>query len=161
MCSASGWLARGKNEKNQISVRKMTETTLIHMPCLPKFHRAAGKGSFRIRLIMMQTNEMMYEERREATPNEAIALKAAVEPMLIKDRRTVMTNETITAFTGTFQPGFTCSKQSAATYDYGRQEPSTQGGKKGKNSHAPGKRKMASLHPSQKQRAGEMPWQHC
>lgn len=110
MCSASGWLASGKNEKNQITVRKMTETTLIHMPCLPKLHRAAGKGSFRMRLMMRQTNEMMYEERREATPNEAMALKAAVEPMLIKDRRIVITNETMTAFTGTFQPGLTCSK---------------------------------------------------
>lgn len=110
MCSASGWLVRGKKQKNQINVRKITETTLIHMPCLPKLHRAAGKGSFRMRLMIRQTNEIMYEVRREATPKEAIALKAAVEPMLIKDRRIVTTNETMTAFTGTFQPGFTCSK---------------------------------------------------
>lgn len=60
--------------------------------------------------MMRQINEMMYEERREATPNEAIALKAAVEPMLIKERRIVMTNETMTAFTGTFQPGLTLFK---------------------------------------------------
>lgn len=60
-----------------------------------------------MRLMMRQTKEMIYDERREATPNEAIALKAAVEPMLIRERRIVMSNEIMTELTGMFQPGFT------------------------------------------------------
>ena len=50
---------------------------------------------------------MMYDERREATPREAMALKATVEPMLIMDKRIVMQRETITEFKGIFQPGLT------------------------------------------------------
>jgi hypothetical protein len=34
-------------------------------------------------------------------------LSAVVEPMLISDKRTVTASETITAFNGIFQPGFT------------------------------------------------------
>ena len=98
---------------------------------------------------------MIYEERREATPNEAIALKAVVEPMLIRDSRIAMTNETMTELTGTFQPGFTCPNR-LANHDRGKAKAIPI-----KNSHAPGKQNMASLHPSQKQKAGEMPWQHC
>ena len=62
-----------------------------------------------MRLSRRQEKEMMYEEMRDATPREAIALKATVEPMLMRERRTVMMKETRTALRGMFQPGLTCS----------------------------------------------------
>jgi hypothetical protein len=41
-------------------------------------------------------------------PREAIALKAVLEPMLIRDKRIVMQKETRTEFRGMSQPGRTC-----------------------------------------------------
>jgi len=37
-----------------------------------------------------------------------MALRASVEPMLIRERRIVTTRETRTAFRGMFHPGVTC-----------------------------------------------------
>jgi hypothetical protein len=39
--------------------------------------------------------------------SELIALKATVDPILIKDKRAVITRETMTALRGMFQPGVT------------------------------------------------------
>ena len=39
---------------------------------------------------------------------ELIALKATVEPMLIKERSVVMSHVSKTELRGMFQPGFTC-----------------------------------------------------
>jgi hypothetical protein len=38
---------------------------------------------------------------------ELIALRATVEPMLMRERRTVMTSEIMTALSGMFQPDLT------------------------------------------------------
>jgi len=51
--------------------------------------------------------EMIYEEMRPAIPTEAMMLKAKLEPMLIKDRKTVKQKETRTEFRGMPQPGRT------------------------------------------------------
>jgi hypothetical protein len=37
-----------------------------------------------------------------------MALKAAVEPMLMRESSVVMTNVRMTEFSGMFQPGLTC-----------------------------------------------------
>ena len=42
-----------------------------------------------------------------AVPRDAMALNATVEPMLIRERRIVIANETITAFNGISHPGRT------------------------------------------------------
>ena len=44
--------------------------------------------------------EIVYEEMSAATPSETILLNAIVLPMLIMDRRTVMTNDTIKLLRG-------------------------------------------------------------
>ena len=41
-------------------------------------------------------------------PRDAMALKAVLEPMLIRDRRMVMQKDTRTEFRGMSQPGRTC-----------------------------------------------------
>lgn len=50
---------------------------------------------------------MMYVESKALVPMDEIALKAAVEPMLMSERREVKTNVIRTAFRGMFQPGLT------------------------------------------------------
>lgn len=50
---------------------------------------------------------MMYEERRAAVPNDAMALNATVLPILMRDKRHVMQKETKTALTGISRPGLT------------------------------------------------------
>ena len=45
---------------------------------------------------------------REATPREAMALKATEEPMLMRERRMVMARETRTELRGMFWVGLTC-----------------------------------------------------
>lgn len=42
-----------------------------------------------------------------AVPREAMALNATLEPMLIRERRIVIANETIIAFSGISHPGRT------------------------------------------------------
>jgi hypothetical protein len=44
--------------------------------------------------------DMEYDEMSAATPRETMLLKAMVLPMLIRDRRTVMTNETMRLLRG-------------------------------------------------------------
>jgi len=43
-------------------------------------------------------------------PRDAIALNAVVEPMLIRESRIVIQNETITELSGMSQPGRTCAR---------------------------------------------------
>lgn len=52
--------------------------------------------------------EMMYVPRRAETAREPMALKATVEPMLMSERRQVMTKVISTALRGMFHPGLTC-----------------------------------------------------
>ena len=53
--------------------------------------------------------DMMYELRIAPTVSEAIALNATAEPRLMRDKRQVMTKDTMTAFNGMSQPGRTCT----------------------------------------------------
>lgn len=50
---------------------------------------------------------MRYEEMRAATPRETRALKATLEPMLIRERRQQMQKVTRMEFRGMSQPGRT------------------------------------------------------
>ena len=49
-------------------------------------------------------------ERRALVPIEVSALKAAVLPMLIRERREVMSQVIRTALRGMFQPGLICDR---------------------------------------------------
>lgn len=60
-----------------------------------------------MRLISRQDIVMMYEDIIAPMVRVTMARRAADEPMLISDKRIVTISETITAFRGMFQPGFT------------------------------------------------------
>jgi hypothetical protein len=51
---------------------------------------------------------IMYEDIRAEIMMDSMALRATVEPMLIRDMRMDMARETRTAFRGIFIPGLTC-----------------------------------------------------
>ena len=83
------------------------EKSLMGPPSFPRLQRAGGSFMPRHLLMRTQVMEMMYEEIRDAVPREAMALKATVEPMLIRERRIVMRKEINTAFNGMSHPGRT------------------------------------------------------
>lgn len=60
----------------------------------------------------MQPIEMIYVESRALVPIDVRAWKAAVLPILIRERRLVMRNVMRTAFKGIFQPGLIYARQS-------------------------------------------------
>lgn len=91
----------------EIGIRLQIEKILIGAPHFPRLHRAAGRASFFHRLRHTQLIETIYDEMRAATPREAMALNAVVEPMLIRDNRIVIMKETRTEFKGISQPGRT------------------------------------------------------
>lgn len=64
-----------------------------------------------MRLSSRQPMVIMYEDISELIVSVTMARRAVVEPMLIRERRAVTTKETITAFSGMFQPGATYSCQ--------------------------------------------------
>jgi hypothetical protein len=100
-------VSTGKKMKTQTTSRNMTAPTLMKIPAFPRDHRRVGKGSFRNRRRMRQMKDIMYVASKAETASEPIALKATVDPMLINERRQVMTKVIMTAFKGIFQAGFT------------------------------------------------------
>lgn len=58
---------------------------------------------------MRHARVITYEKRKETPPRELIALRATVDPRLIRDSNAVMNTVRQTARSGIFQPG--------ATYD--------------------------------------------
>lgn len=48
---------------------------------------------------------IMYEQSRETVVRARMALRAAVEPMLIRESKAVTVRETMTAFRGMLEPG--------------------------------------------------------
>lgn len=85
---------------------------MTKIPYLPIVQRADG-SVFGCRSLRISRHEidMAYDEIRAATPSETMLLKAMVLPILIKDNRTVMTNETMRLLRGIGFPEIT------VTYD--------------------------------------------
>jgi len=61
--------------------------------------------------MMRQTKDIMYVASKALTAKDPIALNAAVEPILMRERRQVITKVRRTALSGIFQPGLTCRCQ--------------------------------------------------
>lgn len=80
-----------------------------------------------------------------------MALKATLEPMLIKERRVVTRSEIITEFRGIFQPGLTCRNEMSSA-DVGEIDESLR---------MKGKGRMACHRLERRRRAGEMRWLRC
>ena len=63
------------------------------------------------RLKIRQDMEMIYVDSSALVAIELMALKATVEPMLIRERSVVVRKVSKTELRGIFQPGFTCFGQ--------------------------------------------------
>ena len=64
--------------------------------------------------MIIHDNEMKYAESQAPTISEMKAFNAASDPRLMRDKRMVITRETITALSGTFLPGLTCIRKMLA-----------------------------------------------
>jgi hypothetical protein len=107
MVSGSTVEVSGKKANTNTGSRKHSAPMLIAMPNRPSDHLCGGRGCPLIRLRSTQAIVIMYEDIIAPMVRVTTARSAVVEPMLISDKRTVTASETITAFNGIFQPGFT------------------------------------------------------
>lgn len=103
----------GNMANTKTGIRKARAPMLIANPYRPKVQRWGGKGWPRSRLTIRQEMVIMYEVINEVIVRETIANRATSEPILIRERRTVMTRETMTELSGMFHPGVTCQGQLA------------------------------------------------
>lgn len=97
----------GKKANTNTGHKKHRAPILIAMPKRPSVHLCGGRGWPLMRLSSTQAIVMIYEDIIAPMVRVTIARSAVVEPMLISDKRIVTTRETITAFKGMFQLGFT------------------------------------------------------
>lgn len=97
----------GKNAKVIAMHSHKTAMPLTQMPNLPSENFEGRRTSFRHRLTNMHEMLIAYDDNMAQVPIEATVLKATVLPILIRDRPTVMPNETRTLFKGISQPGRT------------------------------------------------------
>lgn len=107
MVSGSTVEVSGKKANTNTGHRKHSAPMLIAIPNRPSVHLCGGRGSPLIRLRSRQAIVMMYEDIIAPMVKVTMARSAVVEPMLMSDKRTVTASETITAFKGMFQLGFT------------------------------------------------------
>lgn len=107
MPSASTVELSGKKANTKTGRRKHSAAMFIAIPKRPRLHLCGGSGSPRIRLRTRQLMVMMYEDIIAPIVRVTIARSAVEEPILMSDKSTVTTNDTITAFNGIFHPGFT------------------------------------------------------
>lgn len=80
---------------------------LIAKPYLPRLKCDFRSGSLRHLFCKRQDMDTMYEDSNAHSASEEMLLKATVEPVLISARRHDTANDTMTALTGTSQPGRT------------------------------------------------------
>jgi hypothetical protein len=97
----------GKKANTNTGHKKHSAPMLIAIPNRPSVHLCGGSGWPLIRLRSTQPIVMMYEDIIAPIVRVTMASSAVVEPILMSDKRIVTTRETITAFKGMFQPGFT------------------------------------------------------
>ena len=82
--------------------------TLIGIPKRPKLHRALGKVSgCQSRRCKTQPTEIEYDNMSATVLRDAIALKAAVDPRLMRERSTVRRQDSVTALAGIWSLGWT------------------------------------------------------
>ena len=87
---------------------------LTPTPQRPSEKRAGGSGSPRRRLAKMLPMESMYELRRADMVKDTMALRATLDPRLMRAMTTPKTMDTMTALRGMFHPGLTCYKRSTS-----------------------------------------------
>ena len=77
-------MAGRKKEKMTDMIKEPAEITLTGSPALPSDHGPNSMFSPFIRLIVISPMGVKYDMKRPAMISETMALKAAVEPMLMR-----------------------------------------------------------------------------
>ena len=95
-----GFIAPGQNEKNMAMMVQIRAKTLAGTPNMPSF-----QGPYL--MSRMRAIGGMYEPKKPATTREMRALKASVEPILMRARRRVMTVVTPIETSGSLVRGST------------------------------------------------------
>lgn len=104
---ASTGVAVGKKQKTKNVERNPSAIALITKPQRPRVKADGGSGSRRSRFRKMQPIESIYELSNADIVRETIALRATLEPRLIREIATPHAKETTTALRGMFHPGLT------------------------------------------------------
>jgi hypothetical protein len=107
MVLGSTGVAMGKKLQTNSMKRKQRAPILMAIPYRPSVHFRGGSGSPRRRLDKTQPIQSVYEVRRLPPLRVNSAFRAAVDPILMSESRTVTTTEIMTALRGIFQPGVT------------------------------------------------------
>jgi len=107
MLSGSTVEVSGKKANTNTGNRKHSAPMLINIPGRPSVHLCGGRVSPLIRLSSRQAIVMKYEDIIAPMVRVTMARSAVVEPILMRDKRIVTASDTITAFRGMFQLGFT------------------------------------------------------
>nr|POE89968.1 hypothetical protein CFP56_20437 [Quercus suber] len=102
-------VAPGKKANTKIGARKQSAMMLMAMPHLPSEKRRDGRGCPRTRLMRRQEMTIIYDANRETVVRARTALRAAVDPMLMRESSAVTSRDTRTAFNGMFKPGVMCA----------------------------------------------------
>jgi hypothetical protein len=90
----------GNNVKIRTGSSQQRAATLMAIPAFPRDHSRWGRASPFRRLSRRQPIEMLYEASRAVRSRARMALRAAVEPMLMRERRTQTRRETMMALRG-------------------------------------------------------------
>lgn len=97
----------GKKLKMYITKRKTSDATFTGTPTRPSVHRRSGSFPPRKRLSSTQPIHKVYEVMPLAKLRENIAVRATLEPRLMRESKIVTASEMSTAFSGISQPSFT------------------------------------------------------
>lgn len=86
-------MAIGKKVKIQVIISQHTEMMLTASPYLPMCHGPSRTGRLVARLHANKAIGMPYEPKKHAIVSDTIALKATVEPMLIRPSSSEITDD--------------------------------------------------------------------
>ena len=90
VCAVTG-TPGGKNENTRAKRVYAIAKRLTKRPYRPRVQGPNSIGSFLMRLATRKTIGRRYEEKKPATTRETAALKATVEPILIRPRKALIT----------------------------------------------------------------------
>lgn len=98
----------GQNEKKKAKATYTRAAAFTQIPYFPMLHRCGGSVSGQDSLrYSRQPIDTTYVHMSAATFREIIAWNAVSEPILIKAKRPLMTQDSPMAFTGSFRFGLT------------------------------------------------------
>ena len=101
-------VAVGKKQNTKKGTRNTSAMMLIAVPARPSDQRDGGSASPRIRLDRMQPMDKMYEPNRAERVRDTMALRATLEPRLMRLMTMPKRKDTMTALRGMGKFGETC-----------------------------------------------------